>query len=1354
MKKTTVGQLLINSLLPDDLKDYSRVLDKKGVSDLLQEVAKRYPEKYNEISHKLIQIGDKAAYATGSNSFGLAHMLKSKAGENIRGKITQSLSRILDDDNLSDIEREKAIVDLASSYSGSQADEIYKESLSENNPLALQLKGAGRGNPLNLASLRGSDLLYVDHRNHTIPVPVLRSYSEGLTPAEYWAGTYGARAGVIATKLAVADSGYLSKILNQVTHREVVDEIDDPNPPKTLRGLPVDVDDQDSEGSLLAIDIGGYTRNTILTPKILKDLKDKGVDKILVRSPAVTGTPSGGLYSMDVGVRERGGFPAIGELPGMTAAQALGEVSSQSTLCLAAGTLVRMADFSVKPIQEICPGDYVLGSNRNGCLKPVKVLALYDNGERDCIRTEFSIGLSRECVELVSTADHKILADVRKWSESVQVCNREIAPLNTKCTRLNGVIPNSIYEFEGITEPYALLIGLLLGDGCYTESVHGVHFSCFDDILIEDIQEYLSSLNLKATKLAGHRGYYRISQIEQPDAERNQAGQFVKGARNPAIKKLQSLDMYGLYAHQKSLPAESFAYCKESLRQLLSGLFVTDGSIYVNKQNCRRGTYEHYISFVSTSLKMVQQIKELLSTRFAIYSGPISANTSGRKRVLYGIVISRRSEVRKFLEEIPLYGIKKQTADKLSKQENFLTDKDFTRFYRKSTTKVGSLPTYDIEVDNNDHLFVLENGLIVSNSSKHAGGVAGASSLKAVSGFDHIQSLVQVPKMIKGGATHAEIDGQVQSIEPSDAGGYHIRINGKDHYVGQGFGLKVKPGDVVEAGDTISDGIPNPAEIVKHKGIGEGRRYFIDAFRNAYKGAGLKNHRRNIELLSRGLINHVKLEDEINGYVPDDIVPYSHLESTYEPREGFKTVQPKAAVGHYLERPYLHYSIGTKIRPSMLPMFDKFGVKEIDTHPEPPPFSPVMVRGMDNLGYDPDFMTRMLGSGLKGSLLDSVHRGSVSDEHGTSYVPSLAKAIDFGRSGVIKTPGDPIKPSVLSKAPSFKTTIKKAYGDTDSGGIFGNSIHSGPGQTAMPSFNSGMNTPRMSAAEGLNTRYQKLNSTPTYNTQAPSQPQTPEPPPIPQVQRPAQPTVQTPQQPAAGLGSSVAALAPLALPLLTQFMQGGSSTPRAPAPPNPQQPAQGTAPAGGLAEAIKQYAPAAYDLAMSGTAASGIGSMATLPSVLMDPNASGLTKALSGVGTYVTGRPVLESMPLIGKHVQNLPTISGLMGRSAPAFSGASKLMGAAGGLANLVTAPAQVLAGQRTTREAFGPSTEAQVSESVNKPYYEQVAEKAAPSRFWNNISDLAEHILPGGSRRKETAQGAALMLGVPTDTVNRMTR
>lgn len=623
-KRGMLGQLLVNSYLPEDLRDESRVLDKKGVGDLLREVALRHPEKYNDISHKLLQLGQQAAYTTGGHSFGLKHLRQTPGAKQARLALQQKLNQILDRDDLDDAQREALILRHTGELQGRQQEEIYQEALAADNPLARQVQSGTRGNKMNLASLLGSDLLYTDHHDRTIPLPVLRSYSQGLTPMEYWAGMYGARKGTLATKFATQDAGFLSKQLNQVEHRHIVTRDDDDRPDAMDRGFPVGTDDMDSEGALLARDVGGYKRNTILSPKILRHLQQQGVARILVRSPAVSGAPDGGIYAKDAGVRERGNFPALGEAIGMASAQALSEPLSQAQL-----------------------------------------------------------------------------------------------------------------------------------------------------------------------------------------------------------------------------------------------------------------------------------------------------------------------------------------------------------------------------------------------SAKHSGGVAGSE--KAVGGFDYINQLVQVPKTFKGGATHASVDGMVTRIEPAPAGGQYIFVGNEKHYAPPGLDVKVQRGQQIEAGDVLTDGAPNPAVIVEHKGVGEGRRYFINAYRDAMKGAGLRPNRRNIELLSRGLINHVRLTEELGDGVPDDVIPYSSIEHRYKPRRDAQTLPGLRAVGKYLERPYLHYTIGTKVRPSMLKDFDEFGVKTVDVHDEPPPFEPVMVRGMSNLKHDEDWMTRMFGSGLKDSVLSAAHRGGVSDRTGTSFVPSLARAVDFGREGILKPP-KPVTP--------------------------------------------------------------------------------------------------------------------------------------------------------------------------------------------------------------------------------------------------------------------------------------------------------------------------------------------------------
>jgi hypothetical protein len=124
------------------------------------------------------------------------------------------------------------------------------------------------------------------------------------------------------------------------------------------------------------------------------------------------------------------------------------------------------------------------------------------------------------------------------------------------------------------------------------------------------------------------------------------------------------------------------------------------------------------------------------------------------------------------------------------------------------------------------------------------------------------------------------------------------------------------------------------------------------------------------------------------------------LEHAYAPRDGSLKLSPQKALGRYLERPYLHYTIGTRVRPSMLKDLDEFGVGEVEVHDEPPPFEPEMVRATGALQHDPDWQTRMYSSYLKTGLLKAVHRGGTSNRQGSSsFVPSLAEGVHFKAPG-------------------------------------------------------------------------------------------------------------------------------------------------------------------------------------------------------------------------------------------------------------------------------------------------------------------------------------------------------------------
>lgn len=284
--------------------------------------------------------------------------------------------------------------------------------------------------------------------------------------------------------------------------------------------------------------------------------------------------------------------------------------------------------------------------------------------------------------------------------------------------------------------------------------------------------------------------------------------------------------------------------------------------------------------------------------------------------------------------------------------------------------------------------------------SKHGGGVA-SSVGGNTSAFKQVDSLVQVPETFPGGATLARRDGAVTKIEPAPQGGHFVHVDGEQHYVGSDRDLHVKLGDKLEAGDTLSSGTPNPAEIVHHKGIGEGRLYFVNAMRRAFRDNGLPIDRRNLEIMGRALVNHVKVSDPdgLGHHLPDDIIEYNGLEHSYEPSGKTVLSHPsKAPIGSFLHRPALHYSIGTRITPRVVKTLQDAGEQEIEVGGEGPGFVPEMQRVADNPGYKEDWMAQFAGSHLKKRILQNVHSGdAVSHLHGVSYLPGLAKGVEFGK---------------------------------------------------------------------------------------------------------------------------------------------------------------------------------------------------------------------------------------------------------------------------------------------------------------------------------------------------------------------
>jgi signal peptidase I len=202
--------------------------------------------------------------------------------------------------------------------------------------------------------------------------------------------------------------------------------------------------------------------------------------------------------------------------------------------------------------------------------------------------------------------------------------------------------------------------------------------------------------------------------------------------------------------------------------------------------------------------------------------------------------------------------------------------------------------------------------------------------------------------------------------------------------------VTVKVGDKVEAGDSISTGIPNISQVVKYKGIGEGRRSLRDAIYEFYKQNGLPVIRKNIELLVRGIVDHIQIKKRYNYFLPGDIIKYSDFERFYKIRPGSVEEEVDKTLNKYLEKPVLHYTIGTKITPRVIETLKKFDIDRIVVNSEPPIFEPIMVPLERQILYDPDWQTKLLGGYQLQKFLNQFYEGAVSELRSTSFVPALA----------------------------------------------------------------------------------------------------------------------------------------------------------------------------------------------------------------------------------------------------------------------------------------------------------------------------------------------------------------------------
>ncbi len=344
---TTVGRIIFNRSLPEEVWFVNDLLDKKGVNEVVERVYKHLGgEVTAEVVDNIKDLGFKYATKSGITIAVSDIRVPEEKREIIENttaeveKSEQQYRRGL----ITAEEQYNKIVELWTRATDDVTDAV-KGLLSPIDGLgAMAQSGATKGgiNPIRqLAGMRG---LMADPNGRIIPLPIRSNFREGLTALEYFLSTHGARKGLADTALRTADAGYLTRRLVDVAQDVIITEEDC----GTNTGIWITEEESRQMGETIFERVAGrylagdisdpetgellLARDSLLDEAALATMQRHNVTEAFVRNPLTCESRFGlcqKCYGLDLA---RGGLIGMGEAVGIIAAQSIGEPGTQLTL--------------------------------------------------------------------------------------------------------------------------------------------------------------------------------------------------------------------------------------------------------------------------------------------------------------------------------------------------------------------------------------------------------------------------------------------------------------------------------------------------------------------------------------------------------------------------------------------------------------------------------------------------------------------------------------------------------------------------------------------------------------------------------------------------------------------------------------------------------------------------------------------------------------------------------------------------------------------------------------------------------------------------------------------------------------
>jgi len=284
----TAGHFLMNQILPQPYHfDSPSVMNGASWRKMTNDIAQTHPEQAGQVISKMKDLGFDA-----SSRLGFSIDLKSLVVAEVeRDAIAKEVTKRAKTDPVKAIE-----------WGTKQMDRILND-LPEDHPYKMMTFGSGAKNNhrVNVRQLMLAPVGVTNNKGAVVPVPILRSYADGLDTAQYWATLPGARKGIADRAVSTQETGAFAKELLNTTINTRITSKDC----GTKQGIQMAADHPDFVGRYMA---SGAHGGELISGAMASALQKKG-GTYSVRSP-MTCELTDGVCQKCAGLNESGqNFP-------------------------------------------------------------------------------------------------------------------------------------------------------------------------------------------------------------------------------------------------------------------------------------------------------------------------------------------------------------------------------------------------------------------------------------------------------------------------------------------------------------------------------------------------------------------------------------------------------------------------------------------------------------------------------------------------------------------------------------------------------------------------------------------------------------------------------------------------------------------------------------------------------------------------------------------------------------------------------------------------------------------------------------------------------------------------------------